>query len=174
MLQNKIIATRRATTGRLYEPIDCDVQLSNGNTVAWSYIDGPDIAVVLAIHDGHVLMKREWRLSQQRDILELASGRIDAGETPEQSAARELHEELGAAGMLVHLATVPLWNHASVRAHIFIATDIRLGDATPDADEIIHHQRVPLAGIISHVRAAGTNAQTLLALLLAKEKGFIE
>jgi len=173
-MANKIIATHRAQgSKRLYEPVDADIELANGNTVTWSYIDGPDIAVVLAIHDGHVLMKREWRLSQQREVLELASGRMDAGETPEQCAARELREEIGATGTLTHLTTVPLWNHASVKAHIFVATALHLGENSTDEDEILELQRVPLVGIIDHVQITGTNAQTLLALLLAKEKGFI-
>jgi ADP-ribose pyrophosphatase len=43
----------------------------------------------------HLLMIREFRLELNREIYGLPAGLIDPGETPEETAARELKEETG-------------------------------------------------------------------------------
>jgi ADP-ribose pyrophosphatase len=56
----------------------------------------PDYAAVVAItEDQRVLIVRQYRPALERDTLELPSGLMDPGETPEESARRELLEETG-------------------------------------------------------------------------------
>jgi len=55
------------------------------------------IAVPLTA-DGRLVMTRQWREGAQALSLECPGGGVDAGETPEQAAARELREETGYAG----------------------------------------------------------------------------
>src|SRR5215208_6363815 len=45
--------------------------------------------------DGTIALVRQWRYPLNRYSLEIAAGRIEQGQTPEQTAARELEEELG-------------------------------------------------------------------------------
>lgn len=55
-------------------------------------------AVVIIVTDRareHLLMIREFRLELNREIYGLPAGLIDPGETPEETAARELKEETG-------------------------------------------------------------------------------
>ena len=59
----------------------------------------PD-AVVLIMHDetgGKILLNREFRMALGNWVYNFPAGLIDPGETPEQSAARELKEETGLA-----------------------------------------------------------------------------
>ena len=59
----------------------------------------PDYAVVVAItQDERVLIVRQYRPALERETLELPSGLVDAGESPEESARRELLEETGYEG----------------------------------------------------------------------------
>jgi ADP-ribose pyrophosphatase len=56
----------------------------------------PDYAAILALTTNQqVLCVRQYRPAVERYTLELPSGIIDPGETPEQSARRELIEETG-------------------------------------------------------------------------------
>jgi ADP-ribose pyrophosphatase len=56
----------------------------------------PDYAAVVAITDDErVLIVRQYRPAVEHDTLELPSGLVDAGETPEEAARRELLEETG-------------------------------------------------------------------------------
>jgi len=59
----------------------------------------PDYAAVVAItEDQRVLIVRQYRPALERDTLELPSGIVDLGETPEAAARRELLEEAGYQG----------------------------------------------------------------------------
>jgi ADP-ribose pyrophosphatase len=59
----------------------------------------PDYASVVALTDDEqVLILRQYRPAVERYTLELPSGLVDPGETPEESARRELLEETGYQG----------------------------------------------------------------------------
>ena len=59
----------------------------------------PDYAAVVAItEEQRVLIVRQYRPAVERDTLELPSGIVDPGETPEAAARRELLEETGYQG----------------------------------------------------------------------------
>lgn len=70
--------------------------------------DGPDVlrrerfepgtaVAALVYHTGtrRYLLTRQYRIGPEAEIVELAAGMVDAGETPEVAVRREIHEELG-------------------------------------------------------------------------------
>lgn len=64
----------------------------------------PD-AVVLIMHDetgGKLLLNREFRMALGSWVYNFPAGLIDPGETPEESAARELREETGLDLVSIH------------------------------------------------------------------------
>jgi ADP-ribose pyrophosphatase len=67
----------------------------------WEYVSrarGIKAAVILAVHDGHVILVEQYRVPLGRACIELPAGLIgddDAGEGVETAAARELEEETG-------------------------------------------------------------------------------
>src|SRR5215470_973371 len=52
-------------------------------------------AAIPWFEDGTIALVRQWRYPMGRYSLEIAAGRIEPGDSPEQTAARELEEELG-------------------------------------------------------------------------------
>ena len=59
----------------------------------------PDYAAVVAItEEQRVLIVRQYRPAVERETLELPSGLVDPGETPEEAARREVLEETGYEG----------------------------------------------------------------------------
>ncbi len=170
----EVIATRRdPSSKRIYNSTDFDVRLPNGDVRTWSAIEGPDIVVVLPIDEaGNIIMKKEFRLSQGKPILELTSGRIDESDkSPKDCAIRELREEVGVkAKKITLLGKISLWNHCTVRAHIFLAEGVTRGKNDPDADEIVKVVLVPLRSALRTLKRAGTNAQTLIGIYMALDK----
>lgn len=67
----------------------------------WEYVSrarGIGAAVILAIHDGAVVLVEQFRVPLGRSCIELPAGLIGdetSGEAPEVAAARELEEETG-------------------------------------------------------------------------------
>lgn len=86
-----------------------------------------------------VLLVRQYRLPARAFMWELPAGKIDEGETALQSAKRELKEETGCrAKKWAKLAEFwPSPGFLAEKMTIYLATDLREGEATPMEDERI-------------------------------------
>lgn len=100
-------------------------------------IDTADWVNVIALTDAdEIIFVRQQRHGTETVSLELPGGMVDAGETPQAAALRELSEETGYAGQ----ETVSLgWVHPNPalqanRCHSFLVTGARLA-AQPSPDE---------------------------------------
>jgi len=97
-------------------------------------------AVMMAVDDKkRILLVRQYRLPADSYMWELPAGRLDAGEKPLQAAKRELAEETGYQAKtwtkLVSFYASP--GYVQERMTIFLATDLKAGEATPMDDERI-------------------------------------
>ncbi len=102
----------------------------------------PDGVLVLAFTPGgELVMVRQWRHPLQRETLELPSGLMEPGETPEAAAVRELREETGYAGGAPErvgcLVLNPSWQTTRLYA-VAIRDARRAGNAQPDDGEETH------------------------------------
>jgi ADP-ribose pyrophosphatase len=99
---------RRIDISPWFAVLEVVVRDREGATSVWHYQDHPGAVVVVAVLAGNrIAVVREWRPAVGARCVELPSGRVDAGESPEQAAARELFEETGlTAGALVPLGRV--------------------------------------------------------------------
>lgn len=104
------------------------VRLPNGAEVSEYYVlEYPDwINVIALTRDGRFLMERQYRHGLQLTCYEICAGVCEAGETPLQSAQRELYEETGYGG-----GTWTPWMDISANTstmtnltHCFLATDV--------------------------------------------------
>jgi 8-oxo-dGTP pyrophosphatase MutT (NUDIX family) len=106
-------------------------------------------SVALVVVDADCLVcVRQTRPGAPEPTLELPSGKLEQDETPEQAAVRELAEECGLAAAtyerLGSFWVVPAYS--TEQTHVFEAANVRPADGgTPDADEDIEVERVPLA-----------------------------
>jgi 8-oxo-dGTP pyrophosphatase MutT (NUDIX family) len=150
------------------------VRLPGGRVVA-DYLVGvlEDYALVVAVTQaGEVVLTRQWKQGVRRVTLELPGGKIDAGETPAQAAARELREETGyEAPTLELLASLDVdGSKAANRGHVFLGRGAeRLHEPDPHEMEAPDAVVVPLAEVTrlverGEVCAAASVAGLLLAL----------
>lgn len=141
----------------------------------WEYVSrvgGVRAAVVLAIDGDHVLLVDQYRVPLGRRCLELPAGLVDAGESVETAAARELEEETGyrpahvtAIGDFVSSPGMISESFTLVRAEGL--TRVSEGGGIDDEGILVH--RVPLAGIAEYVaarRAEGMAMDVKLLMLL--------
>ena len=94
-----------------------------------------------------------------RLVWSLPKGHIEEGETPEQAAIREIHEETGITGsILAPLGTIDFWFmtedrrvHKTVHHFLLKAHDIVLSDADAEVAEVAW---VPLDEVSARLRYA--------------------
>lgn len=104
-------------------------------------MNAPDWVIVIPEKEDNFLMVKQWRHGEAALSVEFPGGVIDAGETPEHAALRELEEETGyKAGKLIELGSVNP-NPALFRNHVhfYLAKDLMAtGKQTLDDDEFIN------------------------------------
>jgi 8-oxo-dGTP pyrophosphatase MutT (NUDIX family) len=100
-------------------------------------LDVPDyVAVVARTRDGRIVLVKQHRPVVGHDVVELPSGHVDSGETPEQAARRELKEETG-----------------------MIATDMELlGVLAPDVGRLTNRMWCYFAADVAPAESAGRAA----------------
>ena len=130
-------------------------------------------AVVPAFGDGTTALVSQYRHPTRRYVLELAAGKLDPGERPAETAARELEEELGVvAGRLEQLSefyTTP--GFCAERLWVFLATDLRETARRHEDDEIIEVVRLPFPRALGMVASGEIDdAKTIIGLLLAARR----
>ncbi len=128
----------------------------------------PDwVNVVPITVDGSVVVVRQHRHGIRAETVEIPGGMVDARESPESAAIRELSEETGGlATSLVSLGAV--WPNPAIQdnqCHLFLATGVVLGTAHPDPDEQITVEAVPPTQILKWL-SDGTIGHALVALAL--------
>ena len=109
---------------------------------------------------------RQPREALERWTLELPAGKLDVeGESPLQTAKRELAEEIGReAGTWEEVVAFhPSTGYTDELVHVFAATGLRGSDVEPIAGERIEIVRWPLHDLDGAI-AATTDAKTLLGL----------
>jgi ADP-ribose diphosphatase len=125
------------------------------------------VAIVAVDADGTVALVRQRREAARKYLLELPAGTLEAGETPLESARRELEEETGLTGgtwrELAAFYTTP--GFCRERMHLFAAEDVESGEARPEADEELELVRWRVDEVASRLGEI-EDAKTLAGLLL--------
>jgi ADP-ribose pyrophosphatase len=132
----------------------------------------PGAAAVVAIDGANrVCLVRQYRHGIQDFLWEIPAGKLDAGEPPEVCAVRELQEETGvSAKRWTPLGLyIPAPSIFTELIHLYLARDLNVGEASPDADEELELKWLPLDHAIGHVlRGEWNDGKTAMALLRAQ------
>ena len=115
-------------------------------------VSAPDWVVAVAEYRGCFVLVRQWRHGEGNLTTEFPAGVVEPGETPEQTAKRELLEETGfRAGKLTLLGTCSA-NPALFRNHVhcYLAEElVPTGEQRLDGDELLRYLLVPVEEAIS-------------------------
>jgi ADP-ribose pyrophosphatase len=130
-------------------------------------------AVVPLFEDGTVAFVSQYRHPTRKYVLELPAGKLDPGERPAETAARELEEELGVvAGRLEQLSefyTTP--GFCAERLWVFLATELTETARRHEEDEIIEVVRLPFERALEMAASNEIDdAKTIIGLLLAARR----
>ena len=125
------------------------MQIPNGNTARWDFIEHKGAAAVVAVReDGKLLMVRQYRNALERETLEIPAGGLNERTEPTDKAAmRELSEETGYTCEKVELLTSIYTTVAfcNEKIDIYVARDLKPGSQHLDEDEFINVEAYSVA-----------------------------
>lgn len=120
--------------------------------------------------DGTLALVRQWRYPINKYSLEIPAGRIEQGHSPEETAARELEEELGyRAGELRKISEFNVApGYCEERMYVYLATGLVESAQNLDDDEEIEIIRMTFDEAMNLVESGEIDdAKTVVALLKA-------
>ncbi len=139
----------------------------DGEEVQREFVHRMAAAAIVAYDDEHVWLVRQPREAILQYTLELPAGKLDVdGESPLQTAQRELAEEIGQAADRWQEVECyyPSSGYSDELVHVFAATGLRpCADAEPDASERIELVRWLLADLDGALSATN-DAKTIIGL----------
>jgi ADP-ribose pyrophosphatase len=164
------IASEDVFDGKLLHVKRDTVRLPDGETATREYIAHPGAVMIIPrLPEGKLLMERQFRYPLARIFIEFPAGKIDPGEDPSATAARELLEETGyAAERWAHIGTLhPLITYSTERIEIYIADALTFVGAKLDAGEFVETFSTTLDEALTWIdRGEITDVKTMLGLLL--------
>lgn len=166
------LSTERVFDGKVFD-VDRDrVRMPNGREVTVDVIRHPRSAVIAPVPEtGHVILIRQYRYAVNQWLWELPAGSVDDGETPEEAARRECHEEIGQEpDTIVRLAAMfPTPGYCNEEMFFFRVSGLRVPEheAEKDEDEDIEVHTFTLKAAREMVRRGEiTDMKTVIGLTL--------
>ncbi len=167
--------SREIASSSIFTMREDDVVLPDDTEIAYTIIDFPDFACVLPVYEDKFVLIRNYRYPIDESVLEVPAGLIDEGETPEETAVRELEEETGyLIEDMEKLCTYhPIASLNTQTAHLFI------GDAEPggckkrDPAEDMEVVLLPIDEVYKMLdQGELSHPHTMLALFYARSRFF--
>ena len=174
MKKPEILAINTAAKSRLFEIQAVDLRFSNGELRTYERFKPStrSAVMILAIDEQqNLLLTDEYAVGTERYELGFPKGLMELGETPQQSANRELQEEIGfKAERLTLLRTlISSPGYMNNPMHILLAELLSPSKLEGDEPEPLQLVRYPLADIDQLIEDPNFNeARNLAALFLLK------
>jgi ADP-ribose pyrophosphatase len=135
----KVVSSQRIYKGRVIN-LRVDTVETRSGTHKLEIVEHSGAVVVIAQPaPDEIVLVRQHRHAIGEDTWEVCAGGIDAGETPEEAAIRELREETGYRARAMHR----LWSAYSAPGfcnellHFYHTDAYDIGEPEPDAEEEI-------------------------------------
>jgi ADP-ribose pyrophosphatase len=170
------IDRRRVYTGRVVS-LDVDhVRFPDGSSGELEIIRHPGASAIVPFlsepsgADPQVMLIKQYRYATAGYLYEIPAGRLDAGESPEACAHRELLEETGFTATVMSLLTTVYTTpgFTDERIHLFLASGLVRGETRREADEFMEIEAMSLSRALEMVeRGDIKDAKTVVGLLFA-------
>ena len=173
--KTRVLSSKVVFKGKVFSVYRDEVIEPSGVANVREVIRHNGSVVILAVdesknpRDPEVILERQYRHAAGQFLLELPAGRVEPGEAPLAAAKREMIEETGYRAKRWTLLTKYFASPGFLGEwmQIYLARDIRNGEAQPEADEQIEVTRMPLSDALALASSNKIHdGKTLIALML--------
>jgi ADP-ribose pyrophosphatase len=145
-------------------------QTDRGQAYTREYIQHPGaVTIIPLVDDDHICLIRNYRLAVHETLIELPAGTLESGESPEETALREIIEETGYQAARVELLS-QFWMSPGIlneRMWLFAAHNLTPGEPRREANEEIENLVVTWEEALRMVANGEIqDAKTIAGLLL--------
>ena len=130
---------------------------------------GVSAVIVTVFDDKTVALVRQYRHATGKYLLEIPAGGVEAGETFEQAAARELEEEIGVTAAKIELLSEFYVSPGFLteKMYVFLATELTETAQMLETDELIELERMTFPQAFDLIRNGSIeDAKTIVGLIL--------
>jgi len=149
----RTISSERPFRGKLIAVRVDRVELPSGRTATREVVEHPGAVGILPWDGDRLALVRQWRHPAGEAMLEIPAGTLDPGESPRQTAERELGEECGlAAGSWEEgpsFFTAP--GFCTERLTLFLASELREDTFESPEDEELELEWLTLPDALAAV-----------------------
>lgn len=168
----KVIASQNIYQGKAVNLWVERVKYPDGREISLEVIHHPGAVTILPVdEDGQVWFVCQYRHPVGGMFLELPAGTMEKGEAPEETAAREIREEIGmAAGKITKLGSFYMApGYSDEYMHVYLATQLTPAPLAQDEGEFIQVEKYSLEAVYAMLED-GTiqDGKTFAAFTLAK------
>ncbi len=173
--KTRVLSSKVVFKGKVFSVFRDDVIEPSGVENVREVIRHNGSVVILAVDesrnpaDPDIILEKQYRHAAGQFLLELPAGRVEPGEATLAAAKREMIEETGYRAKRWTLLTKYFASPGFLGEwmQIYLARDIRDGEAQPEADEQIEVVRMPLSEALALVSANKIHdGKTLIGLML--------
>ncbi len=173
--EERTIRRQSIYKGAIIDVVVDDVQLPDGKEAKREIVQHPGAVGIIALTDeGKIVLVEQFRKPLERAIVEIPAGKIDAGESLETCALRELEEETGyrahSLKKVQSFATSP--GFADEVMHLYFAEQLEKVDdpLQGDEDEFIRLHEWTIDEALKRMDEGKVyDAKTAFALLYVKQ-----
>ena len=159
-------------SGRIIEARVDTVLMPDGKQITREVVQHPGAVAIIPIDkEDNVLLVRQYRYAAGQSLLELPAGVVEAGESPDDTAQRELQEEIGYATRdlraLGGVYSSP--GFCTEFLYLYIARDLVPSKLPGDDDEDISVETIPMSRVDRLIRLGEIqDAKSVAGLLMAR------
>ncbi len=133
------------------------------------------VALLPITEDGKVILVEQYRKPIEKVLLEIPAGKMEIGESPISTAARELEEETGYSAKNIELITkmLPAVGYSDEVIYIYVATGLTPGETNFDEGEDIDIVEVELKSAVEMVMSGEIeDGKTIVALMMYQQMSY--
>jgi ADP-ribose pyrophosphatase len=168
-LRDRVLSSETIFEGEVLTLRVDQVEAADGHHSSREVVVHRGAVGIVCVHDGDIVLVKQYRHATGEELLEIPAGKLDPGEQPDETVARELVEEVGLhPRSLEHLATYYTTpGFTNELFHLYLCTDAEVRPGKTDDGEVVEVVRRPVSSL-RELLASGEvrDAKSLLGLAL--------